>query len=215
MRDLKVIAIQDILEIYGVSMYSKRPPTLRISGKDLNQASVVYINDLPSPEFIVLSGTTLLAQIPDGQESSIVRSIKVMSTSPSLSRRSVLHFEIGRTFKTLNGLERLVQSFCKILLQTPGSDKFDPVGGGLLAMVGRNIDRGLSSGLEAEVMSSIRRTKEYIQRKQARNPRIPPDERLLQAEPEGVGYDPSNTSLGVRILIAAVSGQAAVANITL
>lgn len=215
MKDLKVIAIKDILTITRVeAVPGFSPRTLAIYGLKFLQADEVYINDIPAPEFMVVSSTQILAQVPDSQVSSTIRKVGVFATRPFPDRASILRFEVG-DIKSLQGLERLIQHFAKILIQTPGSDAFNPnEGGGILSLVGTAVGRRDGSALQSTVVSAVSRVRDQIVTKQSRIPQIPPDERLLRADTLAVGFDPNTSTLAARISVGAVSGREAVANLT-
>ncbi len=217
MIDLKILTIRDLLPITGVEYAAHVVPlSVIITGDRLDQASIVYVNDIECPEFVVLSSGRILAQVPASETNSVLRKLAVVATVPSTSRKSLLHFEVGHSIKSITGLEKLVQAFCKLLLQTPGTDRFRPdEGGGLLKVVGRNVSKGDTRNLQASVVGSISRTQDQLLRRQGTDRRIPPDERLLTATAEAVGFDAQTTTLSARISLAAVSGQQAVANLTL
>lgn len=214
MKDIKILAIKDVLPIASAQLIPGLvPATLDLRGQLYRQASEVLINGMPSPEFMVLSDTRLWAQVPDGQ--ALVRTVVVLAEQPSAERASVLHFEVGRTFKALTGLERLVQLFTKIAMQTPGKDKFRPdLGGGLMALAGQNVGKEAGTALSAAAVSAISRTRDQIVALQNKALRTPADERLLTADVLGVGYDANSTTLAIRVGITAQSGRTAVANLT-
>jgi hypothetical protein len=214
--DIKIIAIKDILPVNRVSFVPGfSPRSIRIEGDLLLQADEVIINDIPAPEFIAISNGQLIAQVPDSQVRSSIRSVTVFATKPSPDRRSILRFEVGRTISPIKGLEKLIQYFCKILIQTPGSDSFSPgEGGGLLSLVGRVVSKKDSLSLQAAVVSAVNRSRDQIVSKQSRMQRIPPDERLLRADTQAVGFNPNTSTLSARVSVGAVSGRQAVANLT-
>jgi len=214
-KDIKVIAIKDILTITRVERVPNfSPATLSVHGLKFLQADEVLINDIPSPEFIIASGTKLLAQVPDSQVSSTIRRVSVFATRPFPDRKSLIRFEVG-DIRSMQGLERLIQHFAKMLIQTPGSDSFNPnEGGGILSLVGTVVGRRDSSTLQSTVVSAVSRVRDQIVTKQGRIPQIPPDERLLRADTVAVGFDPNTSTLAARISIGAVSGREAVANLT-
>lgn len=216
MTDIKIIAIKDILKITGASMVpGLTPKTVDIQGVDFLQATEVVINDIPAPEFMILSDNRIFAQVPAGQTNSIINSIVVLAEKPSANRSSLFYFEVGSSIKGLSGIERLVQMFVKIALQTPGRDKFRPtIGGGLLALAGQNITTDAQTSLSSSAVSAITRTRDQVIALQNRAPRIPPDERLLTAAVQGVGFDTNTTTLALRVSITAQSGQQAVTNLT-
>lgn len=217
MIDIKILAIKDVLLISKVSYAPGLfPLALDIIGRDLSGATEVYINDLPAKEFAILSNTRILAQVPDGQVEGRITRIKVLANAPSPTRRSLLSFEAGTSFKGLQGIEKLVQMFTKLLLQTPGTDRFEPtVGGSLLSLIGLNVDKETaSSTLSSAVHSAVLRTRDQVISKQSKNSHIPSDERLLTADTDAVGFNPNTTILTAQVAISAVSGQQAIANLT-
>ena len=217
MIDLKILTIKDLLPITKVDYAANVTPlSLLIVGDRLDQTSEVYVNDILSPEFAVLSQNRILVQVPTSERKSVLRKVAAIATTPSMNRKSLLHFEMGKTVGSIVGLEKLIQSFCKLLLQTPGTDRFRPTeGGGLMRIVGRNVSKGDSKNLQASVVSAITRSRDQLLARQSTDRRIPADERLLSAMAEGVGFDTQTTTLSARIAVSAVSGKQAVANLTL
>jgi len=215
-KDIKILTIRDILPISKVEFVANLTPlSIRLVGEKLDQATTVYINDREAPEFVVLSKNRLVAQVPSSEVRSIINKVVVVAEKPAAGRNSLLHFEMAGSFHSIQGIERLVQHFCKLLLQTPGSDRFSPSdGGGLLKIVGRNVSRGDAKSLQASVVGAVSRTRDQILSQQATNSRIPSDERLLTATTEAVGFDVATTTLRARIAVAAVSGRQAVANLS-
>lgn len=217
MIDIKILNIRDLLFISDVSFAtSVSPLSLLISGDRMDEASVVYVNDIEAPEFVVLSKNRLLAQVPTSEKSSILRKVAVVANTPSVNRSSLLHFEVGKTVKGITGIEKLVQVYCKQLIQTPGTDRFRPDdGGGLLKLVGGNVSQGDVKNLQASVIGAISRARDQLLARQNLDRRIPADERLLTVTAQAVGFDATTTTLTASIALSAVSGQQAVANLTL
>lgn len=217
MIDLKILSIKDLLPITNVTYAAGvNPLSLLITGDRLDQTSEVYINDVLAPEFAALSSGRLLAQVPTSERKSTLRKVAVIATAPAANRKSLLNFEVGKSIGSITGLEKLIQSFCRLLLQTPGTDRFNPdEGGGLVRIVGRNISKGDSKNLQASVIGAVTRARDQLMARQSADRRIPADERLLTATAEAVGYETSTTTLSARIALSAVSGKQAVANLTL
>lgn len=217
MIDLKILNIRDLLFISDVSFaLGVSPLSLFISGDRMDEASVVYVNDIESPEFVVMSKNRILAQVPTSERSSILRKVAVVANTPSVNRSSLLHFEVGKTIKAITGIEKLVQAYCKQLIQTPGTDRFRPnEGGGLLKLVGGNVSQGDVKNLQASVIGAISRARDQLLARQNLDRRIPADERLLTVTAQAVGFDATTTTLTASIALSAVSGQQAIANLTL
>jgi hypothetical protein len=214
MNDVKVIAIKDSLPIVSAQIVPNLiPRTVDIRGQRFSSASEVLINHITAPEFMVLSDSRILAQIPDGQ--TLVRTIVVLAEHPSTNNSVLFQFEVGRTFKKITGIERLIQMFTKIVLQTPGTDKFRPdIGGGLIAIAGQNVGTESGTSLSASAVSAISRARDQVIALQNKTLRTPPDERLLTADVLGVGFDANSTTLAIRVGITAQSGRTAVTNLT-
>ena len=216
MIDLKILSIRDLLTVTAAEFAKGITPlSVVIQGEDFDQASQVLINDVESPEYMILSKSRIIAQVPNSERSSVLRKLAVIAEKPSTTRSSLLHFDVGMSIKGIQGLEKLVQWFCKLLLQTPGSDRFAPEeGGGLLSTIGKNISRHDTKSVQAIIVSAVNRTRDQILSKQSRIARLPGDERLLTAHTDAVGFDPSTTTVSARIALAAVSGRDAVANLS-
>lgn len=217
MIDLQILTIRDLLPITKVEFAPNvNPPSVIIQGERLDQATSVFINDIEVSEFAVLSVNRLLAGIPVSEQSSILRKIAVIATVPAVNRSSLLHFEVTSTVRRIAGLEKLIQAYCKQLIQTPGTDRFRPNdGGGLLKLTGRNVSKGDARSIQASVVGAINRARDQLIARQNTDRRIPADERLLTATASAVGFDALTTTLTASISLSAVSGKQAVANLTL
>lgn len=217
MIDLQILTIRDLLPVTRVDFAARVVPlSVIIQGDKLDQASSVFINDLEAPEFAVLGTNRIIAQIPTSERSSILRKVAVIATVPAVNRRSLLLFEVTSSIRKISGIEKLVQAYCKQLVQTPGTDRFRPTeGGGLLKLVGRNVSKGDSKNLQASVIGAISRARDQLIVRQNADRRIPSDERLLTATADAVGFDALTTTLTASISLSAVSGKQAVANLTL
>lgn len=216
MIDLKILTIKDLLTITAVRYASIVPRSLIIEGLDFTQANSVMINNLPAPEFMIISDHQLIAQVPFSEVNNILSKVAVLSDQPSVNHSSLLSFSLGSTFKSITGLERLIQIFIKLLLQTPGSDRFDPtIGGGLLAAIGNNYSGDSSKAIQSAAVTAVNRTRDQLITIQSGNTRMSNDEKLLTATVDAVGFDATTSTLQMHTLITAVSGSQAVANLSL
>jgi hypothetical protein len=215
MIDIKFIAVQDLLTLNGARYANITPRSLILEGEKFLEATRVVINDIDSPEFMIVSNGQIIAQVPKSEVGSVLRKVAVLAEKPVPGRKSLIHFDLGKSFKTLQGIERTVQIFIKLLLQTPGSDKFEPtVGGGLLMILGKTFSKDNSSLLQSQAVTAVNRTRDQIVSLQTKNSRIPSDERLLTANIEAVGFNALITSLTMRVILTMVSGRQAVANLS-
>ncbi len=216
MIDVKILTIKDLLTISG-ARYAPGivPRSLIIEGLNFSEATEVLINDQAAPEFIIVNNSQLMAQVPNGEVNKVLNKVAVLAEKPSPNRTSLLSFSFGQTFQKLEGLERMIQVFVKMLIQTPGSDRFaKDIGGGLLALTGQSYSGDSAKAMQAAAVTAVNRTRDQLASIQARNSRLPNDEKILTANIEGVGFNDTTTTLLMRILLTAVSGRQAVANLS-
>jgi hypothetical protein len=217
MVDLQFIEIRDVLKLTSVAnVTGADPPTLLIRGVDFNSARDVYINDVLSPDVVITSSTSLLAQIPPTQAGIPVASIVVSSSRLTMTDRSFLVFGLGNSPGSVDGLTRLVQTFLKLMLQTPGSDIFAPSsGGGLLQAVGRLIGNPSRSTMVADFKRATDETRRQLISLQAGNPRLSMTERLLYARVIEARFVPKTLTLEGRIAFGNQAGQGSVVGLGL
>lgn len=190
--------------------------TLRISGSDFRSVDEVLMNEVPSPTFLVLDKTTLVAQVPDALKNSAVTSVSVLSRNLLITPKSFIKFRLGAVPGKTSGILRLMQLFLRLLLQTPGSDIFAPkLGGGALAHLGQSISTEEGSDVISSFIISVDNTKSQIVQIQGRNQLIPPDERLLSANVISAGYNKNETAIITSIQLDSQAGSSAVARFEL
>lgn len=216
---LEVVKYRDLAGIKELSRFvpGTSLPTLEILGEDFDNVEEVYINEVLSPEFIIVNRTTLWAVLPIGARNSISTVEVISSTFTKTAVASKLQFKIGTTPKRVTGILRLVQLFTKWMLQTPGSDIFNrEMGGGLQELVGKvQTTKGMEPVMSA-IAQAIDRTTTQIRTSQLRSTgTLSADERLLSAALVDFGIFEGKMEAQARVKIRAVSGQAAVTNLSL
>lgn len=204
MIDLRIIEIRDVLSVTSISpVHTVSPRTIRVKGVDLANAHEVLLNDIPSPDIVIVSATELLAQVPTSLGNSPVTSVSVISHRLTQTQRSAITFAIGDTPGYVTGRERLIQTFLKLLLQSPGTDAFSPnLGGGVLRAVGRANHVGGAAGLVSAVQVGVNRTRQQMMALQSQEPNLQPDERLLYARLLQASFNAQTGSLNCNIDIA-------------
>lgn len=207
----QIIRLLDVADVNSISnAEGVVPRTLRIKGKDMRSVETVLIHGFESPQTILLSDTEVLAQVPDNLAEMMIYDVTVLSANFTLTERSLVEFNIGKSVKKVRGILRLLQVFVRLLLRTPGSNIFHPnTGGGVAAVIGRNIE-----GHEAsDVAVGIRRVEQDIISRQAPIREIPADERLLAAKMSGFYFDQQTGSMYVTVTLTTHSGRTAAATI--
>ena len=190
---------------------------LDVTGEDFRSVDTVFINDVESPDVIVVSTTRLLAQLPDNLQSQPdVQSITVLSRELTLSASSVLRFRIGDTPGLASGILRLLQVFVKLLLARRGSDLFNPaLGGGLLDDIGTTFGSEEGSNVLANARISVDRTARQIIAIQSQNGTLPRDERLLNAKLLGATFSRASASMFLSVEVTSQTGTPARLNLEL
>lgn len=215
--DLQFIQFNDALELTGVSEIPDfSPRTLQLFGVDLRHTIDVVINEESSPSFVVAAKNSVLAQVPDSQVDSVIRSVTAVSSDFTATFRSLLTFKIGADPRKATGLKSLMQTFLKLLLTTPGTDAFAKrIGGGAQRIVGTNIDLSNQGGLVSGLAIAVSRAATQMRALQSHQTRLDDDERLLAANLLNVKFDPATTALNARVELIPQSGTRAVLNLEL
>jgi hypothetical protein len=190
---------------------------LDVIGEDFRAVDEVRINDIQSPDFVVVSKTRLIAQLPDPlQENPDVSTIFVLSRTLTLTTKSLLRFRIGDTPGAVQGILRLLQLFVKLLLSEPGTDIFNKdMGGAALRNVGVTFNAGEGDTIKADFTIAVDRVARQIIGIQSRNGRLPRNERLLNARLLGATFSRSTGSLFVNIEVVSQDGTPARVNLEL
>lgn len=213
MNDLRVASINRILTVTGVQVRSDPPRSLMIYGVQLHFATVVLVNGIKA-EFIVLSSSQILAQIPSSQVGKTLSGIMVLTDVPANYEPNKIIFGVGSSLRTLSGFDGTIQTFCKLLLQSPGTDRFNPTrGGGLLSVVGMDAGEQNKLSLQARVVDAIVRARNQLVALQGKNRRLSNDERLSGADLMSIGYNESTTAVPAVVKLTSVSGRSALAGL--
>jgi hypothetical protein len=190
------------------------PRTISVVGADFTSVAQVMINGIESPDVVILSPTRLLAQVPALLVNVILTSVSVVTYDLTISPSSLIQFEITPVAGKVSGILRLVQIFLKVLLTTPGIDIFAPrIGGNATKNLGHSFGADQGGSIISDFIVSVDTTKRQILAIQARDPTLPPDERLLAATVSSAQYNRAEGALVVAVELTSQAGRAATANI--
>lgn len=200
MVDLQVIEIRDVLKVTGVRpVVGFSPRTVQVFGKDFRNVYEVLVNDAVSPSVFVITNQEMLVQVPPSLGRAPVRTVQAISNKLTNTDRSKITFRIGDTTHGISGMERLIQTFIKMLLQTPGRDIFAwKLGGGVLRSVARQTTRGGGS-MVADLTVGVERVSRQLMNLQSANSSLPLSERLLFARVIDARFIQSELALVGRI----------------
>jgi len=216
MKELSVTSVRASLPIKGkITILSKDPIILAIYGEKFQQARFVFINDIELSTFNIISNTQIQITVPSILPLDQIKTISVLSELFVLDKTNLIYFDLGNTIKSLTGIQKLVQQFIKLLLQSPGTNLFNKdAGGGLLSMIGKNTD-GLTQPITSDIVDAVNRTKNYIIAKQSRNKRIPLDERLMDVSVNGISVGSDKVSVSVNLLLTNMTGRSSSASLSI
>ena len=211
-KQLEVIRFRDLLEVGAIAGFVEgvEAPTIDIRGDDFSSAAQVLVNGQSVPEFMIVNKQTIFAQLPEG--TGVISTIQVVSTDFTKTiLTSKIFFEIGQKTRAVEGILKLVQLFTKWLLQTPGSDIFDPSrGGGLQEIVGKVLSSRKMEPIFASLSRAIDATSSQMRIAQGNQPNLPVDERLLAARLIDVNVFEAQMEARARISLESVAGQDAI-----
>lgn len=212
MYGIQLIELLDVLKVNSVrNATGVSPRSLIITGEDFRSVERVLINGTPAPTFIVYSPTQLVAEVPEVHRDANITDVAVMSSKLTFTQRSLVSFTFGTRPKKVSGVLRLMQTFLRILLRTPGSNLFHRrSGGGLPTGTGKNITKSTA----ADIQVAVSTTQSYLIGIQTPERNIAPSERLLSAEITNLDVDKFNTSISVTIVLTSHSGRRTAATLT-
>lgn len=207
----QVIALNSVRVLAGMS-----PRSLDVLGDDFTSVDEVLINDVASPDVVIVSKKRLLAQVPALLVNSTLTSVTVISNRLAMTSKSLIKFRVGQTTSKVSGILRLVQVFLKILLTTPGTDIFAPrVGGNALKNIGLNFGQEQGGTIVSDLVVAVASTQRQLYTIQSSDPSIPRDERLLSASVTAAAYNRAEGALVVSVELLSQAGRSATANIAI
>jgi hypothetical protein len=215
---LEVIRFRDLLAVTDITRFIEGldDPTLEVKGEDFSSVETVLINELPAPEFIVVNNSTMWVQLPVGALSSI-RNIQVISGGfTKTAESSVIQFRIGDKTRKIEGVLKLTQLVAKWLLQTPGSDIFNPRrGGGLQEIAGKVLSSTRMEPVQAALAQSVDTTATQIRSAQAGLTNLPLNERLLSATIIDMKVFDREMRANLRVRVKNMTGDNAISSVDL
>jgi len=215
--DLQTIELREAVPVNGVRLVPGLPiRTLAIIGDDFRAVDEVLINQIPSPDVLVLSKTQLLAQVPDTLSRQAVSSVSVISKRLIATKKSFVDFKVSQSAGKVSGITKLMQLFLKVLFTTPGSDIFSPqLGGGGLRSLGENFGVDQGGDIVSSFIVSVDNTTRQLIQIQSRQNNLAIDERLLSAKVTNAGYSKDQTALLASINLLSQAGATATARLGL
>lgn len=156
---------------------------------------------------IALQGSNLYVEMPSGLQLADVHAIYPISETEKVNKQSVLRFGFGPYPAQLEGVNRLVQLFIKVLFTSPGSNiMFRTIGGGLRNVMKRGYGIKDYQKILPDIVSSINKAADDVKDMQ-RNLRLPMEERLIDASLLSASPDASSGSIECIIKLNTQAGN--------
>lgn len=214
---LEVVRFKDVLPVLAIPGFVKglSPLTVELRGTDFSSAERVLINEVTVPEFMIVSKGAIYAQLPEGVDN--ISTVEVLSSKFSREVSSAqMSFEIGDKTRKVEGILKLVQLFTKWVLQSPGTDLFNPTrGGGLQQIVGKVLTSKDMQPVFASITRAINTTVTQIRAAQINVVRLPLSERLLSANLLDLNIYEVHMQARARVSLLSAGGAEAVSALVL
>lgn len=211
MKDLAIVQPYTLLNFESMT---REGNFFRFKGpEDYRSVTTVVVNDWIIDE-VAMYGRDLLAYIPSGMDADTedVRYVALIAVETESSSETVLRIGLGSVPSEVEGVDRLIQLYVKVLYQTAGSDIFYPdIGGGLLRLKRRGTT-GDMNVLSAEVAASVRKAERDVKALQA-GMTLPANERLVKMDILKIRPDSGTGDLNVLLALTTVGGSKSFFNV--
>ena len=214
MNDLQIVRLVDVVPVHRIGNVPDRPGFLRLTGAGFDGASLVRLNGLEAPSFEILTLTVMDVEIPAALLDEVIRTVDVLSDRFTGAEKNRMEFLLGTSVRTVAGLLKAIQQYVTVLTTTPGTDIFHPErGGGLLTLLGTNLDPSAPSTYTGPIMTAVdRATRQVISSQLSR--RMPPDEKLRAVSILDLRFEKPSLTLFLRLGFETLAGTRAVAGVS-
>ena len=172
---------------------------------------VMVLLNQQSVGFTKLSETALLVEIP---KVARLEQLTVLASTSQVSEDALLEFRLQPGGDTVEGIQKLVGQFVKLLLTTPGTSLLDRDAGGGLGK-GLGSESTSQPALFSAILQKITQAAVQLTRSQLQLA-LPPSEQLLSAQVTGMTTDPTDPGRAfVSIRLLTVAGTQAAFGSTL
>ena len=216
--DLQCIYPQRVIPLSEVRVLpdaGSGPVAIEVRGGDFTHALEVRVDGLVV-EFEVQDVRKLTARLPETARGRGPNEVTVLSSEVATTGESALRFKLGKPPAMVSGAQKLLQTFVRLLFTTPGRDVFArDLGGGAMRIISSPVRPDQEGDTLSDFILAVEQTKRQLVRIQSQDPRIPPDERLLNASVGGVGGDRRRGRLNVEISVTSQTRKSATTGLEL
>jgi len=214
--DIQFAFPQEMIPVSSAKLVYGPPLTVDIIGEDFRLVDQVLINDVPSPDVVIVSQRRLLAQVPPIMVRQRITSVTISSASISLSSKNMIKFKIGDAARKASGIMRLMQTWLKMFFTTQGTSISNKsIGGGAQMVYGQSFGQNEIGNIISGMVIAADTTTRQLIAVQSRVPKLPLTERLLSGKVINAGFNRNETALAMGIELVSQSGKTGQANMEL
>ena len=198
MSDFNCITYTKIIPVTEIGIHS--PGTLSVEGSDVLSTDTVFINGVSTKEFIILSKTKLIVDIPSQEQANPIRTVTLAGPSGDVG---ILGFDLTSKLPMTDS-KYVIQRFFRFLFTNPGSDVFNPAEGvGLVSKVGGTA----FENMEVEIITCIKQAENYVLNTQ--QPELPDSKTLRMVNVSNVSYSINTLTASVSLSFELADGTLA------
>lgn len=197
--DFNTITYNRYIPITNMGIHSTG--TLFLEGKDVTSTNTVFINGVSTKDFVILSKTKLLVDIPNSELNSPINNVSLAGSSGDVG---FLTFNLNSK-DSFSSSKYVIQRFFRYLFTDPGSNVFDQEEGvGLVSNMGTiSFD-----DVEVYIASAIKQAEEYVL--QTQRPELSDDKTLRMVNIMNISYSISTLTASVALQFELADGSAAI-----
>jgi hypothetical protein len=205
MKDLRIIQPYTLLSFESIT---REGNFFRVKGpEDYRSVVMAVINDFVIEDLAMYSRDLLIYVPTELDASEDIRYVALISEETVTSDETVLRIGLGVIPGEIEGIDRLIQLFVKVLFQTPGTDIYHKtIGGGLLRIRRNSTISGDYNAISSEIAAAIRKADQDVKAMQA-GLTIPSEEKLVSTEILRIRPDPNTQDINVLLALKNLSGS--------
>tara|TARA_A100001015_G_scaffold297519_1_gene379136 strand:+ start:1500 stop:2135 length:636 start_codon:yes stop_codon:yes gene_type:complete len=202
MSDYRLITFKDLTPFTDIKMFGSS--SLEIVGVNFSEVTDVLINGEESSDFIVVSNTKIIADIPKKYIGTKIRTVSILRASQVKEKFSIINFKSTNRQDLISGRPYAIQRFLKLLFTTPGKDIFNPnLGGGLLSIIGTTDTASIVANASSAVKNSFN---QYISTDLFSSENTTLAERIKNVNIEDINFETSTATLYIKLKFVLMDG---------
>jgi len=211
MSDYRLITFKDLTPFTDVKMFGQT--SIEVLGLNFSEVTDVLINGEESPDFIIVSNSKLIADIPKKYIGTKINTVSILRATQVKEKFSVINFKSTNRQDQISGRPYAIQRFLKLLFTTQGKDIFEPnMGGNLLSIIGSTDTATMVSRATAAVKNSFN---QYISTDLLSATNTTLSERIKSVNIKDINFETSSATLYIKLEFVLMDGTTTEAGLRL